>query len=389
MTLPSTNASNFQAKTAFACTALFSLASISTNAVYGWSKGTSFPSSVVWALLAIAVGATLVLSTAALFKALAAKTYAQAAFIALGLLICGSYSVVAAVGSATGQRMSAALSEDNTASRRANSQKAIEEATAYLAALSTKRSSGVIQAEIDGILMGPGLDGCKAINGPRTKETCPHVAELRTELATAQATEKDRAETQATIDKAHSELVSLPPPKVVNSDAVAVAQLLQAFGYNPTVAEINTALAILSVLVIELGGSVSLAVGLALSGEEKDSDKSSESTLSRKEEQALSPQTALPSAEPSKDGQQKGPQALATKAFIRSTISVRDRLLADVKSNKGGLRSTYETLAAQYGVSGARIGQIIRELKQDGALRVRKTKSGTILFPVLGLAAVS
>lgn len=103
----------------------------------------------------------------------------------------------------------------------------------------------------------------------------------------------------------------------------------------------------------------------------------------------MSPQTALPSAEPSKDGQQKGPQALATKAFIRSTISVRDRLLADVKSNKGGLRSTYETLAAQYGVSGARIGQIIRELKQDGALRVRKTKSGTILFPVLGLAAVS
>jgi hypothetical protein len=112
---------------------------------------------------------------------------------------------------------------------------------------------------------------------------------------------------------------------------VAVVQLLQSFGYNPTVAQVNTALAVLSVLVIELGGSVSLAVGLALSGEEKGSDKSSENTLLRNEGQALSPQTALPSAEPNNDGHQNGPQALVSKAFNRSTISVRDRLLADVK----------------------------------------------------------
>ena len=62
MTLRSTNAFNFQAKTAFGCTAPFSLASISTNAVYGWSKGDTVPSSIIWAALAIAVGATLLLT---------------------------------------------------------------------------------------------------------------------------------------------------------------------------------------------------------------------------------------------------------------------------------------------------------------------------------------
>ena len=387
MTTPSTSASNFQAKLAFSCAALFSLASISTNAVYGWSKGSSFPSSVIWSLLAIAVGATLLLSTAALFRAIASRTYVQAGFIALGLLLCGTYSVVAAVGSATGQRLSAALSEDNTATRRADSQKTIDEATAHLATLTTTRPSGSVQAEIDGILINPVLDGCKEINGPRTRETCPRVSELRTELATAQATEKDRAKTQATLDEAHTELVSLPPPKVVNSDAVAVVQLLQAFGYNPTVAEINTALAILSVLVMELGGSVSLAVGLALGGDGKGSDKSSESPQSRNIAQDFRPSAPLLIEQPSADSRQKASEDLSPQPSIR----VRERLLEEIRINRGGFHSTYEALAKRYGVSSARVGQLVRELRKAGIIRVRKTSTGTVLTfaPSLSLVATA
>ena len=230
MNLGSKSTSAWQAKIAFACTALSSVASISTNAVYGWSKGDTLPSSIIWAALAIAVGATLLLSTAALFKALAAKTYSQAVFIAVGLLLCGTYSVVAAVGSATGQRMSASLSEDATSTARSEAQKALETATTRQASLAPTRASAAIQAEIDGILIDPRLEGCVSINGPRTKEACPRVAVLKTELATAKATERDRAEAQASIDKARAELATLPAPRVANRDAKAVRPASERIG---------------------------------------------------------------------------------------------------------------------------------------------------------------
>jgi len=122
---------------------------------------------------------TLLLATAALFKALAAETYGHATFIALGLVLCATYSVVAAVGSATGQRMSAALSEDSAASHRTAAQKAIDEATSRLTQIPQNRPSGAIEVEIQGILIDPRLEGCKVINGPRTREKCPHVSGLR------------------------------------------------------------------------------------------------------------------------------------------------------------------------------------------------------------------
>ena len=66
--------------------------------------------------------------------------------------------------------------------------------------------------------------------------------------------------------------------------------------------------------------------------------------------------------------------------------SVKDRLLSDVNGNKGGLRSTYEGLGSRYGVSATRIGQIIRDLKNEGLVRVRSSKSGMTIVAVLGLA---
>ena len=149
--------------------------------------------------------------------------------------------------------MSASLSEDVTSNARSDAQKAIEQATSRLSNALPSRPSAAIQAEIDGILIDPRLEGCKEINGHRTKETCPHVADLRTELAKAQGIEQDRAQAQGTLDKAHAQIAALPAPKVANSDAKAVAQLLNSLGYEPTVAQVNTALALLSVLLIEMG----------------------------------------------------------------------------------------------------------------------------------------
>lgn len=385
MTLPSNIALTWQAKTAYACTALFSLASISTNAVYGWSKGDTLPSQIIWAVLAIAVGTTLLLATAALFKALAAKSYGHATFIALGLALCATYSVVAAVGSATGQRMSAALSEDSAASHRTDSQKAISEATAHLSQLPEKRPSSAIDAEIQGILIDPKLEGCKEINGPRTREKCPHVAELRKDLAEAQATEIEQRDWQGKLDTARTELAALPPPRVVNSDARTLVSFLAALGYSVTVAQVNTALALLSVLLIELGGSVSLAVGMALSLPEGDFGKPVSQESAKEAQVPSSSATPLLSQARNADGSLKGLQEVERQAPVTPLLSVRERLLSEVNTAKGGLRSTYEGLGKRYGVTATRIGQIVRDLKRDGVVRVRSSRNGTTIVPALGI----
>jgi hypothetical protein len=55
----------------------------------------------------------------------------------------------------------------------------------------------------------------------------------------------------------------------------------------------------------------------------------------------------------------------------------------------GGLRDTHEAFGAVYGVSATPIGQIVRDLKKEGAVRVGSSRSGTTIVPVLGLAAAS
>lgn len=386
MSLGSQIAPSWQVKTAYACAALFSLTSISTNAIYGWSKGDTVPSQFIWAALAIATGTTLLLATAALFKASAAKRWGHAAFIAAGLSLCATYSIVAAVGSATGQRMSAALSEDSAAIHRASAQTAIEEATGHLAQLPQNRPSAAISAEIDGILLDPKLDGCKEINGPRTREKCPHVADLRKELATAQSTEGNRTQWQAKLDKARDIIAKLPPPRVVNSDAQALASFLAALGFTASVAQVNTSLALLAVLLIEMGGSVSLAIGMALSLPEPDFGKPVGSILPKEPETLLPQQAPTPAAALNEDGPLKGLHEVQRQAPVRPLSSVKDRLLSDVSGEKGGLRSTYEGLGKRYGVSATRIGQIVRELKKEGIVRVRSSRNGTTITPALGLA---
>lgn len=177
-------------------------------------------------------------------------------------------------------------------------------------------------------------------------------------------------------------ITSLPPPKVVNSDAQAIVHFLNSLGYEPTVGQVNTALALLSVLLIEMGGSVSLAVGIALSGD----NKPSESPSVKDEEKPLSPPVPLVAPEPKKDGHLKGLHEVPKQALVDPFMSVRDQLLSDVNGNKGGLRSTYEGLGTRYGVTATRIGQIVRELKKEGLVRVRSSRNGTTIVPVLGLA---
>jgi hypothetical protein len=122
----------------------------------------------------------------------------------VALLLSGSYSVTAALGSAAGGRMNAATAETDNANTRAKAQAAydlakaelaamaapayaqtglIEAAQAELARLPASRSVAEIQALIDNASRNPrGSHGCTARNGSLAM-SCPR---LETEKARAQ-----------------------------------------------------------------------------------------------------------------------------------------------------------------------------------------------------------
>ena len=68
------------------------------------------------------------------------------------------------------------------------------------------------------------------------------------------------------MNTASAELARLPTAKVANSDAKALARYLAALGADVTPERLNDLLVLLAVLMIEAGGGLSLAVGMALSG---------------------------------------------------------------------------------------------------------------------------
>ena len=68
------------------------------------------------------------------------------------------------------------------------------------------------------------------------------------------------------MDKASVELAKIQPAKVANSDAKALARYFAALGADVTPDRLNDLLVLLAVLMIEAGGGLSLAVGMALSG---------------------------------------------------------------------------------------------------------------------------
>jgi hypothetical protein len=74
-----------------------------------------------------------------------------------------------------------------------------------------------------------------------------------------------RTELEATIEAAATELKNAAPAKIANSDAVALAGYLSGLGIETTADRTNKLLVLLAVLVIECGGGLALAVGMALS----------------------------------------------------------------------------------------------------------------------------
>jgi hypothetical protein len=151
---------SWPARLGYCAALIFAAASITTNAVYGWGKGGDVASALVWCGVSIAAGFVQVLAWPALVATVDRRQWGKAIAALCALVICGGYSVIAALGSASGGRTNAANQERTIIEARARTQAAYDAAKNELASLKPSRSA----AEIEGLIAaaaGQWRRGCR------------------------------------------------------------------------------------------------------------------------------------------------------------------------------------------------------------------------------------
>jgi hypothetical protein len=305
VSVSTTTASPWPRIFALTAAAIFIAASGATNITYGWSKGDTLATSLVWAGVAGAVAIVLALSWPAMIRSLDQKRWGVALIAFVALVLSGAYSVTAALGSAAGGRANAAVAEMATSDARVKVQAAYDAAKADLEALAVAKPATELRsllevtktelaklpatrsvAELEPLdRRNPSRD-CGAENGTG-RWVCQRPGPFATELGRARQRERlegrlastlgevakaderlqaQRAAARQAMEKASVELAGLRPTRQANADAVVLARYLAALGLTVTADRLNDLLVLLSVLVIEAGGGLSLAIGMAFSG---------------------------------------------------------------------------------------------------------------------------
>jgi hypothetical protein len=129
----SMRAPTWPARLSFLAAGFFTLASGGTNLFYGIAKGTDAASSLVWATVSIGVSIIFALSWPAFIVSMDRRQWARALLVLIALIVTGVYSVTAALGSAMGGRVNAAIEEKDTTDKRTKAQASYDAAKAELA----------------------------------------------------------------------------------------------------------------------------------------------------------------------------------------------------------------------------------------------------------------
>jgi hypothetical protein len=146
VSIPTTTASPWPCRAAYFSAAVSISASGAINVLYGWQKGTDLPTSLAWAGVGGAVAVIFALSWPALIRSVEARRWSSALISLLALVLAGSYSVTAALGSASGGRANAATQETAETDVRAKAQTAYDAAKAELATLKAARPVAELEA---------------------------------------------------------------------------------------------------------------------------------------------------------------------------------------------------------------------------------------------------
>jgi hypothetical protein len=339
-------ASPWPSRAAYVAAAVFVGASGAINLTYGWQKGTDLASSLTWAAVSLAVATTFALAWPALIRSVDARRWSAGLVALAALLLAGSYSITAALGSAAGSRYNAASTEQAATDTRKRAQAAYDQAQAALAELAPSRPLGEVEAAL--AIARPSCRNT-TLNGRREVFCTPNAA-LTAERARAQR----RSELQAQIERVSAVLAS-GSVRPANTDARALARYLSALGLDATPERLNDLLTLLAVVMIEAGGGLSLALGLALS--ERSAERPTEHSRTHAE---------APNARPN------------AQRVMHITQGDRPASVADWLAAKGGRATvSMRRLAAELGCSPSSAHGELRRLALAGALSVMPTPRGT------------
>ena len=257
------NAHNWRAAPAYIAAATFVAASAATNISFAIHNIPEPVRQAVAGAIAASVAVTLALAIPATLKAIGNRQTGRALVCAVAALVCGTYSVAAALGANGGQRIDTAASATDTSARTQRAKLAYDMATAELAAEAPAR----VVAELDQLMAGKriSLRG-EACNGDTSKAAvtiCRDLANLSAEAARA----AHRTELAKAVAATGAALDAIKPAQTANADAATLASIAGALGYTIDASKVALVLTILSVIVLELGGGLSLAVAAALSSD--------------------------------------------------------------------------------------------------------------------------
>jgi hypothetical protein len=253
--------------------------------------------------------------------------------------------------------MNAAATEVATTGSRQRAEAAYEQARTALAQLAPSRPLAEVEA-----MLAVAKPTCRVtvLNGKRDTFCTPN-ASLVAERARAQR----RVELQAQMDRASAALNDAPA-HVANTDTRALQRYLGALEIRIDADRLNDLLTLLAVLVIECGGGMALAVGMAL-GEKPLSEQTVHSSPGHSTTHTIA----------------ETPAASKERAGVHTVHSPpktsRDRLLALVHNANGALRTGHRALGEALGISATRAGQLLKGLAADGAIRVRAGKTGSVI----------
>jgi hypothetical protein len=397
--------------------AIFIGASGTTNVVYGFGKGDTLATSLVWAGVAGAVAIVFALAWPALIRSVDAKRWSAALIALVAMLLSGAYSVTAALGSAAGGRANAAATETATTDARNKAQAAYDTAKAELDTLAGTKPAAEIQAliaaaqaelaklpagrsvaEVEAVLRGAQRDpqryGCAMINGSMAL-SCP---KLDGELARARQRERlgakvaslvedagrseqrlqgQRTASRAAMDKASADLASIQPARIANSDAKALTRYLGALGLEVGPDRLNDLLILLAVVMIEAGGGLALALGMALSGPSGRPVEASPDTPASEPVQARTAPTAAPDAPPAKAAANS--DVVATGRRTLAPVTTLAGEILDRLQVSGGRTEGVRHLAIQLGRARSTVSDECHRLSAAGHLKMTRGPQGMVL----------
>lgn len=248
---------------AYTAGAVFVLASSAMNVRYALGKADDLTLQIVWASVAVAASVALALAPSAIVQNLAQRKIGAASLAVGAMLLFGAYSVTAALGSATGGRLVAEIEAGDVAGKRKSANTEIEKAETELSSIGDVRPVATIDAEISRHMSSRrDLGDCTGwLPHVNARAVCITVADLKAERGRAER----RSELENKITIARRDLVATGGKgTVANTDALALQGFAAAFGVTVGTDTINRLLVVLAVLVIELGGGLSFAVGQGL-----------------------------------------------------------------------------------------------------------------------------